>query len=133
VCHTKPFSLDWRAFIAGKVATLPVLPHFTQAEIHLAHAAIPSIMMVGRRSFQGSKPMTIIPIDSDNRIQLPAEWVEALQLRDRVALEQTPDGIVVHACPRATWDEIFATKLVIGSAPANQNEEVALTGDDFLF
>jgi predicted DNA-binding antitoxin AbrB/MazE fold protein len=34
----------------------------------------------------------------------------------------------------ATWDEVFATKLVIGSAPPDQNEDdVELTGDDFLF
>ena len=52
----------------------------------------------------------------------------------QVALERTNDSILVRPCPRATWDEISATKLVIGSAPPDQDEDhVEVTGDDFLF
>ena len=33
-----------------------------------------------------------------------------------------------------SWDDIFATKLMIGSAPPEQNAAVVeMTGDDFLF
>ena len=33
-----------------------------------------------------------------------------------------------------TWEAIFATKLTIGSAPPDENEDsVEVTGDDFLF
>jgi hypothetical protein len=74
------------------------------------------------------------PLESGNRIQLPIEWADALGLRGQVALERTSDGILVRPCPRLTWDEISATKLVIGSAPLGQNEDhVEVTGDDFLF
>jgi predicted DNA-binding antitoxin AbrB/MazE fold protein len=47
-----------------------------------------------------------------------------------------PPGEEVAAPPgrRLTWDEIFATKLVVNSAPPDQNEDdVEVTGDDFLF
>lgn len=78
--------------------------------------------------------MTVTPIDPSNRIQLPADWMQALGLHGQVALERTNDGILVRPVPRATWEEIFATKLVIGSAPADQREDTEeLTGDDFLF
>jgi AbrB family looped-hinge helix DNA binding protein len=78
--------------------------------------------------------MNLTPIDSGRRIQLPAEWADALGLRDMVALERTDDGILVRPAPRATWDEIFADKLIIGSAPPDENEDdLELTGDDFLF
>ena len=76
----------------------------------------------------------IAPLEPGNRVQLPAEWAEALGLKGRVALERTSDGILVRPCPRATWDEIFARKLVIGSAPSDHDEDdLELTGDDFLF
>ncbi len=79
-------------------------------------------------------PMTVIPIDADNRIQLPAKWSEDLKLQGVVALERTSEGILIRPCPRFTWDDIFATKLVIGSAPLDQNEDdLEVTGDDFLF
>jgi hypothetical protein len=74
------------------------------------------------------------PLESGNRIQLPAEWADELGLRGRVTLERTCDGILVRPGPRATWEEIFATRLVIGSAPPDQHEDdLELTGDDFLF
>jgi hypothetical protein len=76
----------------------------------------------------------LAPVESGNRIQLPAEWVEALGLRGLVRLERTDGGILVRPCARLTWDDIFATKLVIGSAPADKNDDaVEMTGDDFLF
>jgi hypothetical protein len=79
-------------------------------------------------------PTVTTPLESGNRIQLPAEWADTLGLRGQVALERTSDGILVRPCPRLTWEEISATKLVIGSAPPDQNEDdVELTGDDFLF
>jgi hypothetical protein len=78
--------------------------------------------------------MTLTPIDAGHRIQLPAEWVESLGLRGQVALERTGDGILVRPAPPATWDEFFATKLVINSAPAAADEgDLEATGDDLLF
>ena len=74
------------------------------------------------------------PLEPGNRIQIPAECAEALGLRGQVALERTSDGILVRPCPRLTWDDISATKLIIGSAPPDQDEnDVEVTGDDFLF
>jgi hypothetical protein len=78
--------------------------------------------------------MTVTPIDADNRIQLPADWAEALGLHSQVTLERTDDGILILPGPRFTWDDIFATKLTIGSAPPDPNkDELELTGDDLLF
>jgi antitoxin component of MazEF toxin-antitoxin module len=78
--------------------------------------------------------MNNVPIDADNRIQLPADWAEALGLRDQVTLEQTDSGILIRPCPRFTWDDVFSTKLTIGSAPPDSKEdELELGGDDFLF
>src|SRR5438128_72120 len=37
-----------------------------------------------------------IPIEAGNRIQLPAEWIEALGLNGAVSLEKTADGILVR-------------------------------------
>jgi hypothetical protein len=79
-------------------------------------------------------PTQTTPLEAGNRIQLPAEWADALGLRGQVALERTSEGILVRPSSRATWDEIFATKLVIGSAPPDQDEDqLELSGDDFLF
>jgi hypothetical protein len=69
-----------------------------------------------------------------DRIQLPADWAEALGLRGLVTLERTDKGILIRPCPRFTWDDIFATTLQIGSAPPDDNpQDVEVTGDDFLF
>jgi hypothetical protein len=79
-------------------------------------------------------PMNVTPIEEGNRIQLPANWMRALGLQGQVALERTSDGILVRPCSRTTWEEISATKLIVGSAPPDQNEDdVEVTGDDFLF
>lgn len=78
--------------------------------------------------------MNVTPIEPGNRIQLPSDWTEALGPNGLVSLEQTADGILVRPFPRKTWDEIFATKLVIDSAPPDQSEDdVEGSGDDFLF
>jgi hypothetical protein len=84
--------------------------------------------------------MTITSLEPGNRIQLPAEWVAALGSPLAVVLDRTAEGILIRPCPPAapnpqvTWDDFFATKLVIGSAPASQDDdELELTGDDFLF
>lgn len=74
------------------------------------------------------------PVEPGIRIQLPAEWAEALGLRDRVTLERTDQGILIRPCPRLTWDDVFATGLQIGSAPPDENpEDLEITGDDLLF
>ncbi len=78
------------------------------------------------------------PIEPGYRIQLPAEWAEALGLNGHVVLVKTIDGILVHASPHATpdvtWDEIFATKLTIRPAdPSDDPEITEVTGDDLLF
>jgi hypothetical protein len=73
-------------------------------------------------------------IEPGNRVQLPAEWAEALGLRETVRLERTTEGILIRPCPRLTWDEVFASRLQINSAPPDPNpDEVEVTGDDFLF
>lgn len=78
--------------------------------------------------------MTVTPLDPDNRILLPADWIQTLGLHGMVALERTNGGILVRPCPRATWEDIFATKLIIGSAPPDQHEDIVeVSGDDFLF
>ena len=77
----------------------------------------------------------LTPVEPGNRIQLPAEWADALGLHKQVILDRTNEGILVRPCPPPiTWDEIFATKLTIGSAPPQENDDgLELTGDDFLF
>ena len=59
----------------------------------------------------------LTPVEPGHRIQLPAEWAESLGLHNQVLLVRRDDGILVRPCPPTTWDVIFGTKLVIGSAP----------------
>ncbi len=74
------------------------------------------------------------PIEPGYRIQLPADWAEALGLKGQVVLARTPDGILVQPCPITTWDEIFATKLSIRPADPSEDPEITeVTGDDLLF
>jgi hypothetical protein len=75
----------------------------------------------------------IARLEPGNRLQLPADWVEALCLHTLVALEKTADGILVRPHPRATWDEVFATKLPIGSAPPGKDEDELKIAADDLF
>jgi hypothetical protein len=78
--------------------------------------------------------MTVASIDADNRIRLPPEGMRDLGLHGLVVLERTSEGILVRPYPRASWDDIFATKLVIGSAPPEPHADTSeATGDDFLF
>jgi hypothetical protein len=77
--------------------------------------------------------MHLTPLEPGNRIQLPAEWVEALGLRAFVVLEKTTEGILVRPFPRQTWNEVFANKLPIGRSPPDEEEPLELTGDDLLF
>ena len=79
-------------------------------------------------------PTKLAALEPGHRIQLPADWADALGLRGMVVLEQTSEGILVRPCPRPTWEEIFATKLAIGSAPSDAGKEgLEVTGDDLLF
>jgi DNA-binding transcriptional regulator/RsmH inhibitor MraZ len=78
--------------------------------------------------------MPVTSIDADNRVRLPAEWMRELGLHGLVVLERTSEGILVRPYPRASWADIFATKLVVGSAPPEQQADTSeATGDDFLF
>jgi hypothetical protein len=73
-------------------------------------------------------------IEPGFRIQLPPEWAEGLGLKGQVVLTRTVEGILVRPCPRADWDEIFATKLTIQPAdPSDDPEITEVTGDDLLF
>jgi bifunctional DNA-binding transcriptional regulator/antitoxin component of YhaV-PrlF toxin-antitoxin module len=74
----------------------------------------------------------ITHIEAGNRIQIPAEWVQALGLRDRVVLDRTPEGILIRPQPAVTWDDIFAEKLVIGSN-TEASDEIEVFKDDLLF
>jgi hypothetical protein len=76
----------------------------------------------------------LTPIEPDNRIQLPGDWVDTLGPNKLVLLDRTSEGILIRPCPPTTWDEIFASKLAIGSAPSDAEEDtMEVTGDDFLF
>jgi antitoxin component of MazEF toxin-antitoxin module len=76
----------------------------------------------------------VIAIEPGNRIQLPQHLVESLGLQGFVAVEQVDGALLVKPCPRFSWDDISASKLVIGSAaPGQDDDTLELTGDDFLF
>lgn len=78
--------------------------------------------------------MNVTVLEPGNRVQLPAEWTEALGMRQRVLLDWNEQGILIRPCPPTTWDEIFATRLSIGTAsPDNRDDADEVTGDDFLF
>jgi predicted DNA-binding antitoxin AbrB/MazE fold protein len=73
----------------------------------------------------------------ENGIFRPTEPVDlpnACEVQIEI-LAQGPVGDAVRSrpAPTVTWDEISATKLVIGSAPPDENDDVELTGDDFLY
>jgi hypothetical protein len=74
------------------------------------------------------------PLEPGNRIQLPADWVEALGLRGLVTLERTDNRILIRPDPRFTWDDIFATRLSVRPGDAATIPEVTdLSGDELLF
>jgi bifunctional DNA-binding transcriptional regulator/antitoxin component of YhaV-PrlF toxin-antitoxin module len=73
-------------------------------------------------------------IEPGCRIQLPAEWAEALGLKDQVTLAMTADGILVQTTNSATWDDIFATRLTILPGDSSTTPEVTeVSGDELLF
>ncbi|HVA46781.1 MAG TPA: AbrB/MazE/SpoVT family DNA-binding domain-containing protein [Pirellulales bacterium] len=75
----------------------------------------------------------ITALEPGNRIQLPADWVQALGFSSAVSLERTPEGIIVRPA-RASWDDIFATKLSVRPGdPAAEPDVTELSGDDLLF
>jgi hypothetical protein len=76
--------------------------------------------------------MTVIPVEPGNRIQLPAEWAQ--NLGTQVVLDQTPDGILIRPYPKATWDDVFASRLIVGSAPQEDiDAKSEAAGNDLLF
>lgn len=76
--------------------------------------------------------MKIATLESDHKIQLPAEWVDELGLHGFAALEKRSDGIVIRRCANLTWDEVFADKLLIGTAVAAADVS-EVSDDDYLF
>jgi bifunctional DNA-binding transcriptional regulator/antitoxin component of YhaV-PrlF toxin-antitoxin module len=73
-------------------------------------------------------------IEPGYRIQLPAEWAEALGLKDQVTLAMTAEGILVHNCPSVTWDDIFATRLSVRPGDSSTTPEITeVSGEDLLF
>lgn len=82
----------------------------------------------------------IIVVESDHKIQIPAEWAAELRLEDVATLERTAQGVLVrpyHPSPRMTWEEFFANKLTIGSQSQGSDipepDTFELSGDDLLF
>lgn len=75
----------------------------------------------------------VTALEPGNRIQLPADWTRALGFSNSVSLERTNEGILVRP-NRATWDEIFATKLSVHPGdPAIEPDVTELSVDDLLF
>ncbi|HXG13251.1 MAG TPA: AbrB/MazE/SpoVT family DNA-binding domain-containing protein [Gemmataceae bacterium] len=74
----------------------------------------------------------LTPLEPGNRIQLPADWADALGLRGLVTLDRTSNGILIRPCPAVTWDDIFATKLPMGS-PVSTADIGEVSTDDLLF
>jgi hypothetical protein len=72
----------------------------------------------------------ITSIELGNRIQLPADWLAELGVREKVVLERTIEGIVIRPVP-STWDEGFANPLTIGQVP--YETEIEDNQDDLLF
>jgi hypothetical protein len=94
----------------------------------------PLAQPAGKRIDSNMTPTQITPIEPGNRIQLPAEWADALGIHDRVVLDRTAEGILVRPCLPVSWDNLFATKLTIGSAPPEKDDEnFEVAGEDLLF
>jgi hypothetical protein len=74
----------------------------------------------------------IATIQPDHRIQLPAEWVQELSFHGLATMEKSGDGIFVRPCLNATWDEVFADKLPVGSSIAAFDPS-EVSGDDYIF
>jgi hypothetical protein len=74
----------------------------------------------------------IATIDTEDRLQLPHDWVESLGLGSVASLQITTTGILVRPATPRNWHEIFATKLPLGVGPA-VDEEIEVREDDLLF
>lgn len=75
----------------------------------------------------------IAALEPGNRIQLPADWTQALGFGGSVSLERIPEGIVIRPT-RATWDDVFSSKLSVRPGDASTEPDLAeLSGDDLLF
>ena len=74
----------------------------------------------------------ITSIEPGHRLQLPAEWVESLQIKNLAELEKIQDGIVIRPLRHLEWDDVFRTKLKAHGA-GSDGEEPVLTRDDLLF
>jgi hypothetical protein len=64
---------------------------------------------------------------------VPAGSVVARDLRGWGTLERTDNAMTIRPGPRYTWENIFASKLHLGSGPPGENPtDVDVTGEDFL-
>jgi hypothetical protein len=75
----------------------------------------------------------VIPVEPGHRIQLPADWAGELGLDQLVTVEKTATGIIVRPGPRRSWDDVFATRLVVGGAEATEANDLQVTGDDLVY
>jgi hypothetical protein len=113
----------WYNSRVGALIRFPTLRHSS------ACAPRPKKHMASGR---GSKTMLkVTTIESDHKVQLPSDWVEEFGLHGLIALEKAAEGIIVRRCSTATWDDVFAEKLPIGS-PATAADLPELSGDDYL-
>jgi len=79
-------------------------------------------------------PTHTTPLESGNRVQLPADWADALGLHGQVTLERTSNGILIRSGQPLSWDDIFATRLSVHPGDATTTPEITeLSGDDLLF
>ncbi len=75
----------------------------------------------------------LTPVHPGNRIELPPEWAAEIGLAQYAALEKTKEGILVHPCSGATWDEVFAQRLQANEAGGMLGKpDQELNGDDVL-
>ena len=75
--------------------------------------------------------MKTLPLEIDNKIKLPRDWVRELGLESGVILERTDEGILIRPYSAQTWDEIYAEKLKMGTPSVLDLSEVS--GDDLIF
>lgn len=92
-------------------------------------------------------------LEEGNRIQLPAEWVEEMELNGIALLERVNGGIFIksrareekpeHRAPteeeiQAQWDKVFRNKLRVPprdleAEAAEDLNNIELRGDDYVF
>jgi hypothetical protein len=64
----------------------------------------------------------------------PVDLPDACEVQIEIRVPEPNGDAQAPPPPRVTWEEISATKLVINSAPPDPNDdELEMTGDDFLF